>query len=227
MTSPRALAIASVVVFGAHSVAAQDLSRYRAYTLESSVAAVTAIAETRDSDVRSLHERPARIQELKWDSPYTLRGAEGVDPVQDIIFRFYNGALYQLVVTYDRERMEGLTDGDVIASVSAAYGVPSRRPAGALGVAAADMAEDTTVVARWEDQSAFLTLTRGGYRPQYQLTLTSKTLSGLARAAIKEAKRLDAQEAPQRELDQRTKQAADARLASDKARVTNKAAFRF
>jgi hypothetical protein len=89
------------------------------------------------------------------------------------------------------------------------------------------MAEDTTVVARWEDQSAILTLTRGGYRPQYQLTLTSKTLSGLARAAIKEAKRLDAQEAPQRELDQRKKTAADARVASEKVRVANKAAFRF
>ena len=108
MTSPRALAIASVVVLGAHPVAAQDLSGYRAYTLESSVAAVATISKTQDSDVRSLHVRPARIQELKWDSPYTLRGAEGVDPVQDIIFRFYNGALYQLVVTYDRERMEEL-----------------------------------------------------------------------------------------------------------------------
>jgi hypothetical protein len=227
MTSPRALAIASVVVLGTHSVAAQDLSRYRAYTLESSVAAVVTISESRDSDVKSLHERPARIQQLEWRPPYALRGSEGADPVRDISFRFYNDALYQLVVTYDRERMEGLTDGDVIASVSAAYGVPSRRPAGALGVAAADMAEDTTVVARWEDQSAFLTLTRGGYRPQYQLTLTSKTLTALARAAIKEAKRLDAQEAPQRELDQRKKTAADARVASEKVRVTNKAAFRF
>ena len=83
------------------------------------------------------------------------------------------------------------------------------------------------MVARWADPSALLTLTRSSYRPQYQLTLTSKTLNGSARAAIKEAGRLDAKEAPQRELDQRTKQAADARVANDKARVTNKAAFRF
>jgi len=47
-----------------------------------------------------------------------------------------------------------------------------------------------------------------------------------ARAAITEAVRLDTQEAPQRELDSRKKEVADARVASEKARVINKAAFR-
>ena len=227
MTSSRVLAFASAVVLSAHAVAAQDLSHYRAYTLESSVAAVVKISETRDSDVTLLHERPARIQQLQWDAPYVLRGAEAADPVQDIAFRFYNGALYQIVVTYDRERMAGLTNGDIIASMTAAYGSPQVRLANARSVPAVDVAADTTVVARWEDQSALLTLTRGNYPPQYQLTLTSKSLNGVARAAIKEAQRLDAKEAPQRELDERTKQAADARRASEKARVINKAAFRF
>jgi hypothetical protein len=226
MTSPRALAIASVVALGTHSVAAQDLSRYRAYTLESGVAAVVAISGARESDVKSIHERPAQIQQLEWHPAYVLRGTEGADPVEDIIFRFYNGALYQLVVTYDRGRMEGLTNDDVIASVSATYGIPPLRAAGARSVAAADVAPDTTVVARWESQSALLALTRGSYPPQYQLVLTSKTLNGPALAAIKEAGRLDTKEAPQRDLDQRRKQTADARVASDKARVANKAAFR-
>ena len=44
MTSLRALAIASVVALGTHAVAAQDLLRYRAYTLESSVAEVVKIS---------------------------------------------------------------------------------------------------------------------------------------------------------------------------------------
>jgi hypothetical protein len=226
MTSPRALALASVIVCGTHSAAAQDLSRYRAYRLESTVAAVVAISGARDSDVKSVHERPAQIQELEWHSAFVLRGTEGADPIQDIIFRFYNGALYQILVTYDRARMEGLTNEDVIASVSATYGIPPLRPARARSVPAAEMAADTTVVARWENQSALLTLTRGSYSPQYQFMLTSKTLNGSARAAIKEAGRLDAKEAPQRELDQRIKQTADARVASEKARAANKAAFR-
>ena len=88
------------------------------------------------------------------------------------------------------------------------------------------MASDATVVARWEDQSALLTHTRASYPPQYQLAVTSKTLNGPARAAIKEANRLDTKEGPQRELDQRKQQVADALVKGEKARVANKSAFR-
>jgi hypothetical protein len=58
------------------------------------------------------------------------------------------------------------------------------------------------------------------------LVLVSKTLSPRARAAIKEALRLDTVEAPKRERDQRTKEVDNARVASQKARVVNKAAFK-
>jgi hypothetical protein len=226
MTPTRAFAIASVVVLGAHPVAAQELSHYRGYTLESSVAAVVTISGARESDVKSLHERPAQIQQLEWHPPYVLSGTVGADPVEDVIFRFYNGALYQLVVRYDRRRMEGLTNDDIIASVSATYGIPPVRLGSARAVGAADVASDATVVARWEDQSALLTLTRASYPPQYQLAVTSKTLNGPARAAIKEANRLDTKEGPQRELDQRKQQVADALVKGEKARVANKSAFR-
>ena len=79
MTRPRALAIASVVVLGTHPVAAQDLSHYRAYTLESSVAEVVTISEARDADVKSLHERPARIQQLEW-RPRSVARSRGCRP---------------------------------------------------------------------------------------------------------------------------------------------------
>jgi hypothetical protein len=58
------------------------------------------------------------------------------------------------------------------------------------------------------------------------LVLISRTLKPRARTAMEEALRLDAQEAPQRELDQQKKEAADAGVASQKARAVNKAAFR-
>jgi hypothetical protein len=70
-----------------------------------------------------------------------------------------------------------------------------------------------------------MVLTQGTYTPHYQLALISQTLSAAARAAIKEALRLDAQEAPQRELDRRQKNIADAAASGQKARVINKAAF--
>jgi hypothetical protein len=89
-----------------------------------------------------------------------------------------------------------------------------------------DMATETTVVAQWDDAGSVLTLKRDTHSPQYQLVLISKTLHPRARAAIKEALRLDTQEAPQRERDQRAKDVATARVANDKARVVNKAAFK-
>jgi len=54
----------------------------------------------------------------------------------------------------------------------------------------------------------------------------AKALSTRAREAIREAARLDAIEAPRRELEERKKQVADAAAARDKVRTTNKAAFR-
>jgi hypothetical protein len=56
--------------------------------------------------------------------------------------------------------------------------------------------------------------------------LISKTLHPRARAAIKEALRLDTQEAPQRDRDRRAKEAADAHATNEKARAANKAAFK-
>ena len=77
----------------------------------------------READTRTSHERPARIQELEWRAPYSRSGSGKADPVHDVQFSFYDDQLYQMVVAYDRERMEGLTDTDVIESLTAAYGV--------------------------------------------------------------------------------------------------------
>lgn len=228
MTSVRAVAIASVaVVLGAHPVVAQDLSRYRGYSLASSVASVIKISGTREDATKTLHERPARIQEVQWRAPYVLSNSEGADPVRDVRFSFYDDRLYQIVVSYDRDRMEGLTNDDVIESISATYGVPLlRHGRTALNALAAEAPSETMVVAQWEDDASLLTLTRGTYSPQYQFVLISKTLNQQARSAVGEALRRDTQEAPQRELDQRRQALADARIAGDKARGVNKAAFK-
>ena len=228
MISVRIIAIAAVAfVLSAQLLAAQELSRYRNYVLESSVASVVKISSARESDIRTLHERPALIQELEWRAPYMRTGLEQADPVRDVLFSFFDDQLYRLVVTYDRDRMDGLTNDDLIESISATYGVPLLRHAKTAHTPAPlDVPTDTTVVARWEDAAALLTLTRGTYSPQLQLVLISKTLTPRVHTAITEALRLDTAEAPQRELDRREKEVADARVASQKARVVNKPAFR-
>ena len=207
---------------------AQTPFQYREYALGSSVASAVKISKTREDAIKTLHERPARIQELAWRAPYVSPGAGSADPVRDVLFSFYDDHLYQVVVTYDRDRMEGLTNDDVIESLSATYGVPLLRhaPAAARNPQTSDGSAETAILAQWEDAGSLLTLTRGSYSPQFQLVLISKTLDPLARGAITEALRMDIEEAPQRKVDQRAKEKADARVASQKARLVNKAAFK-
>ncbi len=228
MNKMRVAAVAFVgVLLGSQPVAAQELSRYRDYALGSSVGALVKATGARTDHTRILHERPARIEELEWRAPYVSSGTEMADPVRDILFTFFDDQLYQVVVTYDRDRMEGLTNDDVTESISATYGKPLlRQSRTTLAVLPSDALNDTTSVAQWEDGESLITLTRGTYSPQYRLILVSKSLNSRARAAVKEALRLDTQEAPRRELEQRKKDAADARVAGQKARVVNKAAFK-
>ena len=56
-------------------------------------------------------------------------------------------------------------------------------------------------------------LVRTGDRASFALILYSKQLEALAQASIVEAARLDAEEAPQRELDKQKKRDDDDRLA--------------
>jgi hypothetical protein len=228
MINVRALGIAAVgLVLGGSALFAQDLFRYRDYTLDSSLRTVVTASGSRADDVRMLLERPARIQELEWNAPYARAEGGFADPVRNVVFAFCDDQLYQVVVTYDRDRTEGLTNDDIVEALSAAYGLPLLPSSPiAQGVPAASAPMDTVVVARWEDATSALTLLRGRYAPQYQLVLVSKSLATRAQGAIKEGIRLDAVEAPQREAAKRNQDALDDRAAGDKARTENKAAFR-
>jgi len=223
MNSARILLIALVLVLSSQLGSAQDLARYRVYVLESSLESVVAASGTRAADAKTLHERPAKIQQLEWRAPYGSSDRELADPVQGAVFTFYDGALYQVVVSYNRGRTDGLSNSDIIESLTAEYGAPvltsarTRPPAALIG---------TLVLAQWDSPGSSLTLLRSAYSAEFQLVLVSKALSTRAQTAIREAGRLDAIEAPRRELAERNKEIADAADARDKLRTTNKAAFR-
>ena len=225
MNSTRPLVIAVGLILGAQLAFAQDMSRYRAYALQSSLESVLAASGARTADAKTLHERPATIQQLEWRAPYVSSRDTLADPVRAITFTFYNDALYQVVVNYDRERTEGLTDSDIVESVSAAYGRPVAS-ARTRTSAPAEAFPDSIVLARWETPESLLTLVRGSYTSEFQLILISKPLSARARNAVREAIRLDAIEAPRREAEQRKKEVSNASAARDKTRIANKAAFR-
>jgi len=226
MNSTRSLVIAvGLIVLSGHVTSAQDMSRYRVYALESSLDSVVAASGARAADAKTRHVRPAIIQDLEWRAPYAGSGTTLADPVREIVFTFYNDALYQVVVSYDRDRTEGLRNRDIIESISADYGMPGAVSTRSWASRPPEALPDSIVLARWENAESMLTLVRA-YGPEFQLILMSKPLSARARSAIKEAIRLDAIEAPRREAEQRKKDASDASSAREKTGATNKAAFR-
>lgn len=218
----RLFAVAVAIVICFSPAAAQDLARYRAYALDSNVAAVLASSEARADDVKVLHEKPALIQELEWRARYAAP-TEAADPVRAIVFSFCDDALYQVRVTYDVDRTDGLSNADIIASLAAVYGasVPAASRNRPL-----DAAAETVVLAQWDRAGSSLTLLRGVYSSEFQLLLIGKASSTRARGAIREAARMEIADAPRRERQQRTQEAADAAAARDKIRLANKAAFR-
>jgi hypothetical protein len=206
----------------AQPASAQEVSHYRGYILESSLESVLRDSGIRATDVKTIHERPARIDEFEWHAPYLSSDGELADPVHDIIFTFYNGTLYQIVVNYARERTDGLTSNDITESLNTTYGSPVARSAISRPAAAR---RDSVVGAQWENDGSSVTLLRDTYS-SFQLIVIAKALSARAHDAILEAIRLDAIEAPRRELERRKKEAVDAITAREQTRTTNKAAFR-
>lgn len=226
MNRARALAISVSLIVSAQVAQAQELSRYRTYVLDSSVDTVVTTIGARATKASTLHERPAKIQELQWRAPYVSPGSASADPVRDIAFSFVNDALYQVLVSYDRDRTAGLSDDDIIQSLSASYGTPTLKSTIVRTELPAAVLDDAIVLAQWSDAATSLTLLRDMYSPDFQLVLISKALNARARSAIREAIRLDTLEAPQRELEKRKQDVAEASATRDKTRATNKAAFR-
>ena len=79
---------------------AQDLSRYRDFQFGMNLPTVAKQADLKQSDARAVHQRPAIIEELEWRPQSFLRTSprpQG-DPVKDVLFSFYNGELFRMVV---------------------------------------------------------------------------------------------------------------------------------
>jgi hypothetical protein len=205
----------------------QGLLQYRAFQLGGTLAAVSTLAGVSAADAKIITDRPALMQDLEWRRPYLMAGTGdgAADPVQRIVFSFYNDQLFRLAIDYDRDRIEGMTDVDLIDAISAIYG-PTMKPApraGRTGTIVDD--ESGREIARWAAADFSAVLSRPNYS-MVRMIITVPRLDSLARAARAQARRLDECDAPQREIDRQKKEANDARVAQQKARLANKAAFR-
>jgi hypothetical protein len=188
-----------VLLLAAPIIRAQEFSKYRNFSLSTSLATVLKHTNQKLADVKLVHTRPALMQELTWSPPNIPGPAYQVDSVQEILFSFYNGELYRICVTYDRSSTEGLTPDDMVKFISAKYGPPSYI---ALEI---DFTKNDRYQARqkpvayWEDSRYAFDLGRSPLSGDFQLLIYSKQVNTAAEIALAEAVQLDKQEEPQRE----------------------------
>jgi hypothetical protein len=205
--------------------AAADFSTYRGFRFGMSLPAASKRIGASPADVRTIHKRPVVIQELDW-RPELAWSPSGVrhETLSNSVLRFYGGSLFEIVSTYDSQRVEGMSSADLVEAVSRTYGV-SGAPDLEIPFQSS-YGETARVIARWEDADYTVDLVRTGDSLSYALVLRSRRLAALAATAIAESVRLDTIEAPQKEIDVRREKEATERLDLNKARSVNLPNFR-
>ena len=232
MISPRAIAmsVSFGIVISVHGLQGQSLAQYRNFQLGATLASVSTLAGVAPAEAQTIHQRPALLQDLESRPSHWVSGSvlPSTDPVEKMAFSFYNDQLFRVVVDYGQERTDGMTDADMVAAISGTYGAASTRTTRTPPRVGSQLeTESGAILARWGDAEHAVALYRTSlYGTQFRLIVTETRLDDLARKAAAQSTRLDAQEAPRRELDRQSKEIKDGRAAKEKARIANKAAFR-
>jgi hypothetical protein len=222
-----ALRIAAVTmawsVLGVFTLCAEGFSSYRGFQFGMSLAAGAKRAGSTPTMARTLHERPALIQEVDW-RPNSPLDAKNADAVHDGILSFYDGQLYRIVITYDRYKVEGMSVADMVQAISMTYGMATEP--GADIPYHSNYGEVAPVLARWEDPQYSYNLIQTGNRSSFAMIMYSKRLDTLAQAAIAESALQDAIDAPQKAVDLRKQQDEESRVKLEKSRSVNLPNFR-
>jgi hypothetical protein len=228
MISRPALAVGALgLLLSTPLLYSQGGPRYRDFQLGGDLASISALTGVAVSEARAVHLRPALMQELRWQRPYSSSATlSQTDSVKQIMFSFYNDQLSKMVVDYDHDRTAGMTDADLIDAISVDYGARVK-PGARTGRGTLTRVEEESgkLIARWAGADYAVALYRG-YSSDVRLIVASPRLDALARTADVQATRLDDREAPQREIARQKKETDDARASQEKSRVANKAAFR-
>jgi hypothetical protein len=205
-----------VLLLTAPLLRAQDLSKYRHFTLGMSLTRVLDHTGQRLTDVKLIHGRPALIQEVNWWPPNLPETSLRSDGVEQILFSFYNRELYKISVTYDPAHTEGLTEGDMVKSISAKYG-PATIVAPEFDSAThAGYETKQKPIASWEDAQYSVNLVQSSLSDVLGLVVSSKRVTTRADLAIAEAVKLDVQEGPKREAERQKKLTDDLEVVRQK-----------
>jgi len=193
-----------------------DLSKYRDFSIGTSLTGILSRTGEKLEEVTAMSERPALLQQLTW-WPASVSGAPvRRDPVEHIVFSFYNDALYKISVTYERAATEGLTTEDMIKSLSAKYGTPATVTPRIAQNQSDRYAVRLEPVAVWEDTQYAFRLVQSSFSDDFELIVTSKQLNAEAEIATAESAKLDEQERPQKDAERQKKETTDLELTRQK-----------
>ena len=198
-----------LIVLSAPLIHGQDLSKYRTFSFGMTLADLSKQIDAKPADVTVVHEHPALIQELAWWLPQLYGALRPTEPVSRILFSFYNGALYRMLVTYDDSAIKGLTANDMIQGISTQYGTATRPVAEINFPTNPSYEASEKVIARWEDPQYSLNLLRFSSQNTFAIVVFSKQADAQAAVSIAESVKLEQQEAPQKEAAQVKKDADD------------------
>ena len=218
----RSIVGLSILILMVPAMRAQELMKYRSFSLETSLAGVLKGTDQKATDVKVIHGTPALVQELTW-WPASLRGTYSEsDSVEQVLFSFYDGQLYKISVSYDRNAVKGLTTRDMIQSISVKYGAPTQRTPETELRTDKQFDSKQKVLATWEDSLYSSNLVRSPYSEGFGLVMLSKRLNALAESAILGAVKLEEQQRPEKEANQRKKEADEL----EAMRLKNRKSFR-
>ncbi len=211
-----------VALFSAPLVSGQDLSRYREFSFGMTVSAVKAQLAPQEPRTKLIHGPPSLIQELTWWPRESSDPASQRDSLWQVLFTFYDGRLYRMLVTYDSRATEGMSDEDMIRAISTRYG-NSVQPQLEMSFPTNELYRSTeTVIARWEDAQYCFSLFRSSYLNMYGLVLFAKDTDLAVRSALAASPTPGAKTAAQEERARKEKVARDL----ETVRKKNKKIFR-
>src|SRR6202521_3103463 len=199
----------AIILLSAPVMHAQDLSKYRSFSFGMSMASVSKLVDRQPAEPKVIHQRPGLIEESTWYPPQPFDSSRPAEPVEKILFSYYNGELYRMLATYDRSAIKGLTDEDMIRVVSAKYGVAARPVADVNFPLNPSYRANEKVIARWEDSKYSFNLFRSSTSDSFALVMFAKEPDAQAGISIAESVRLEQLGAPQREAARVKKEADD------------------
>jgi hypothetical protein len=212
MNTMRSLVVtAAMVLLSAPLIHGQDLSKYRNFSLGTSLADVSKSIDKSPAGAITVHEHPALIQQLTWWPPLIFDSSLRGENVQQIRFSFLDDKLYRIAVTYDNAFTRGLTVDDIVQSMTAKYGTATELTGktGDTAETADSYGAIEKVLARWEDPQYSLKLSQSSLSNSFILVIVAKQMDSRAENASAEAVKLEKQEAPDKELARAKKQSDD------------------